>query len=67
MTKTTKRETVKVEIKRATDSDGDLWLMIKWGVGGRGYVVTQHAMVAPSTYELTGRLLLGLDTDPAML
>jgi alkylation response protein AidB-like acyl-CoA dehydrogenase len=31
------------------------------------HVVTQHAMVAPSTYELTGRLLLGLDTDSAML
>jgi len=31
------------------------------------HVVTQHAMVAPSTYELTGRLLLGLDTDAAML
>lgn len=31
------------------------------------HVVTQHAMVAPSTYELAGRLLLGLDTDAAML
>jgi alkylation response protein AidB-like acyl-CoA dehydrogenase len=31
------------------------------------HVVTQHAMVAPSTYELTGRILLGLDTDSAML
>jgi alkylation response protein AidB-like acyl-CoA dehydrogenase len=31
------------------------------------HVVTQHAMVASSTYELTGRLLLGLDTDSAML
>lgn len=31
------------------------------------HVATQHAMVAPSTYELTGRLLLGLDTDSAML
>jgi alkylation response protein AidB-like acyl-CoA dehydrogenase len=31
------------------------------------HVVTQHAMVAQSTYELTGRLLLGLDTDSAML
>jgi hypothetical protein len=31
------------------------------------HVATQHAMVATSTYELTGRLLLGLDTDSAML
>jgi len=31
------------------------------------HVVTQHAMVSPATYELTGRLLLGLDTDSAML
>jgi alkylation response protein AidB-like acyl-CoA dehydrogenase len=31
------------------------------------HVVTQHTMVSPSTYELTGRLLLGLDTDSAML
>jgi alkylation response protein AidB-like acyl-CoA dehydrogenase len=31
------------------------------------HVATQHAMVAPSTYELTGRLLLGLDTDTATL
>ena len=31
------------------------------------HVATQHAMVAPSTYELTGRLLLGLETDSAML
>lgn len=31
------------------------------------HVATQHAMVAQSTYELTGRLLLGLDTDSAML
>jgi hypothetical protein len=31
------------------------------------HVVTQHAMVAQSTYELTGTMLLGLDTDSAML
>lgn len=31
------------------------------------HVATQHAMVATSTYELTGRILLGLDTDSAML
>jgi hypothetical protein len=31
------------------------------------HVVTQHAMVSPATYELTGRLLLGLHTDSAML
>jgi alkylation response protein AidB-like acyl-CoA dehydrogenase len=31
------------------------------------HVVTQHAMVAPATYELTGRLFLGLETDAAML
>lgn len=31
------------------------------------HVVTQHAMVAPAIYELTGRLLLGLETDAAML
>lgn len=31
------------------------------------HVVTQHAMVAQSIYELTGRLLLGLETDAAML
>jgi hypothetical protein len=30
-------------------------------------VATQHAMVAPATFELTGRLLLGLDTDTAQL
>lgn len=28
---------------------------------------TQHAMVAPATWELTGRLMLGLETDVAQL
>ena len=27
------------------------------------HVATQHMMVAPSTFELTGRLFLGIDTD----
>ena len=27
------------------------------------HVATQHMMVGPATWELTGRLLLGLDTD----
>lgn len=27
------------------------------------HVLTQHRMVAPPTYEITGRLFLGLDTD----
>jgi alkylation response protein AidB-like acyl-CoA dehydrogenase len=31
------------------------------------HVVTQHMMVAPPTYELTGRVLLGIDTDTSML
>jgi len=31
------------------------------------HVLTQHLMVSPSTYELTGRLLLGLDTDTSVL
>ena len=31
------------------------------------HVVTQHIMTAQPTYELVGRLLLGLDTDTAML
>lgn len=31
------------------------------------HVVTQHMMVAPATYELTGRLFLGVDTDTSML
>ncbi len=31
------------------------------------HVATQHMMVGPGTYELTGRLLLGLETDTAML
>jgi len=31
------------------------------------HVATQHMMVGPSTYELTGRLYLGLETDVAML
>jgi alkylation response protein AidB-like acyl-CoA dehydrogenase len=31
------------------------------------HVVTQHLMVAPATYELTGRLLFGVDTDAALL
>ena len=31
------------------------------------HVATQHMMVAPSTYELTGRLFLGLDTDATFL
>jgi alkylation response protein AidB-like acyl-CoA dehydrogenase len=30
-------------------------------------VATQHMMVAPSTWELTGRLLLGLPTDTSQL
>jgi len=28
---------------------------------------TQHAMVAASTYELAGRVLLGLPTDTSLL
>ena len=31
------------------------------------HVATQHMMVSPATFELTGRLLLGLETDTAML
>ncbi|MFK7896423.1 MAG: acyl-CoA dehydrogenase family protein [Myxococcota bacterium] len=31
------------------------------------HVATQHMMVGPGTLELTGRLLLGLETDTAML
>jgi hypothetical protein len=31
------------------------------------HVATQHMMVASGTFELTGRLLLGLDTDVAVL
>ncbi len=31
------------------------------------HVATQHMMVGPSTLELTGRLLLGLETDTALL
>lgn len=31
------------------------------------HVITQHFMVSDATYELTGRLLLGLDTDISML
>ena len=31
------------------------------------HVVTQHMMVAPATYELTGRVLLGGETDTSML
>ena len=31
------------------------------------HVLTQHTMVAPATYELTGRLLLGLDAETSML
>ena len=31
------------------------------------HVVTQHMMVAPATWELAGRVLLGVDTDTTML
>lgn len=31
------------------------------------HVATQHMMVGPATWELTGRLLLGLETDTAQL
>jgi alkylation response protein AidB-like acyl-CoA dehydrogenase len=31
------------------------------------HTATQHAMVAPATWELTGRLLLGLDTNTSQL
>lgn len=31
------------------------------------HVVTQHAMVAPATWELTGRILLGLPTQTTLL
>src|SRR5437879_4198650 len=31
------------------------------------HVATQHAMVAPATLELAGRILLGLEADTAML
>lgn len=31
------------------------------------HVATQHMMVGPGTWELTGRLLLGLETDVSML
>jgi alkylation response protein AidB-like acyl-CoA dehydrogenase len=31
------------------------------------HVATQHMMVSDATYELTGRLLLGVPTNTAML
>jgi len=31
------------------------------------HVVTQHMMVAPASWELAGRVLLGLETDTTML
>ena len=31
------------------------------------HVATQHMLVAPATLELSGRILLGLETDTAML
>jgi alkylation response protein AidB-like acyl-CoA dehydrogenase len=31
------------------------------------HVATQHMMIAPATWELTGRLLLGLPTDVTQL
>ena len=31
------------------------------------HVVTQHVMVAPATFELAGRVLLGIPTDTALL
>jgi len=31
------------------------------------HVATQHMMVAQATYELTGRILLGMETDTSML
>lgn len=31
------------------------------------HVATQHMMIAEATFELSGRLLLGLPTDAAML
>jgi alkylation response protein AidB-like acyl-CoA dehydrogenase len=31
------------------------------------HVATQHMMVGPATFELTGRLFLGLETDTSML
>lgn len=31
------------------------------------HVATQHLMVSPATYELTGRALLGMDVDTSML
>jgi len=31
------------------------------------HVVTQHMLVAPATWELTGRILLGLETDATQL
>jgi hypothetical protein len=31
------------------------------------HVGTQHAMVAPSTLELAGRVLMGLPTDATLL
>jgi alkylation response protein AidB-like acyl-CoA dehydrogenase len=31
------------------------------------HVATQHMMVGPGVFELTGRLLLGLETDTSLL
>jgi hypothetical protein len=31
------------------------------------HAITQHIVTAPATWELTGRLLLGLETDDAMI
>jgi alkylation response protein AidB-like acyl-CoA dehydrogenase len=31
------------------------------------HVITQHMMVAPPSYEIAGRVLLGLRTDPSMI
>ncbi len=31
------------------------------------HVITQHMMVAPPSYEMSGRVVLGLPTDPSMI
>jgi alkylation response protein AidB-like acyl-CoA dehydrogenase len=31
------------------------------------HVITQHMMVAPPSYEVSGRVVLGLPTDPSMI
>ena len=57
-------------VRMAYDLDGGTALFLSSPLQRRfrdAHAGTQHMMIAPQTYELTGRVLMGLPTDASLL